>query len=65
MRFSKALTLLFVYLRLTGYIDWSFWLVSLPVLIDLAFIIIDKEMPRLEAWVERKKAELEKESQQP
>ena len=30
MKFFGSLTILFVGLKLTGYIDWSWWLVLLP-----------------------------------
>jgi len=31
MKFFGLLTVLFVGLKLTGYIDWSWWLVLLPM----------------------------------
>jgi hypothetical protein len=33
MNFLSVLTLIFITLKLTNYIDWSWWLVSLPFLI--------------------------------
>lgn len=38
MGFTEVLTLIFITLKLTGYIDWSWWLVLSPTLI--AFILL-------------------------
>ena len=38
MGFTEVLTLIFITLKLTGYIDWSWWLVLSPTLI--VFIIL-------------------------
>lgn len=35
--FPMALTLLFIGLKLTGYIDWSWWGICLPILIAWIF----------------------------
>jgi ABC-type antimicrobial peptide transport system permease subunit len=44
MGFLSALTLVFIALKLTDYIDWSWWLVLMPTLIHvgavLTFIVI-------------------------
>lgn len=36
MSFLPALTLVFIVLKLTSFIDWSWWLVLAPTLIPLA-----------------------------
>lgn len=64
MRFPKALGLLFIYLRLTGQIDWSFWLVTAPIWIDFVFALLELYLPKLEAWAKRKQEELERELQE-
>jgi len=38
--FLGTLTLIFVVFKLLGYIDWSWWLVFLPVLIGLGISIL-------------------------
>lgn len=38
--FVGALTILFIGLKLTGYIAWSWWWVLSPVWISLVFLII-------------------------
>lgn len=38
--FLGALTLLFIVLKLTGYIDWSWWWVLSPFWIPLALVVI-------------------------
>lgn len=38
--FGGALTILFVALKLTGYIDWSWWWVLSPIWITVAFILL-------------------------
>lgn len=40
MGFFEVLTLIFVVLKLTGQIDWSWWLVLLPEIIAVAIYII-------------------------
>lgn len=40
MGFCEFLTILFVGLKLIGYIDWSWWLVLLPELIAIGLYII-------------------------
>ncbi|WP_426458436.1 hypothetical protein [Staphylococcus nepalensis] len=40
MGFAEILTLIFIILRLTNVIDWSWWLVLLPELIALSIYII-------------------------
>ncbi len=40
MGFAEILTLVFIILRLTNVIDWSWWLVLLPELIALSIYII-------------------------
>jgi hypothetical protein len=37
LSFTSILTLIFVLCKLTHYIDWSWWWVLSPVLIDAAF----------------------------
>jgi hypothetical protein len=37
---TSLLTIVFVILKLTGVIDWSWWLVLLPTLIPLGFGLI-------------------------
>jgi hypothetical protein len=38
--FFGMLTILFIGLKLTGFIDWSWWLVLLPILIPLGIIAL-------------------------
>jgi len=38
--FWNYLTLLFIALKLTNYIDWSWWLVLSPMLILISFILM-------------------------
>lgn len=38
--FLGLLAILFIGLKLTGYITWSWWLVLLPILIPLALVIL-------------------------
>jgi hypothetical protein len=38
MGLTEVLTLIFVVLKLTGAIDWSWWLVLSPTLVGLAFV---------------------------
>jgi hypothetical protein len=40
MNLLSCLTLLFVGLKLTDFIDWSWWLVLLPTLIPLSLAIV-------------------------
>jgi len=40
MKFAEALLVLFIALKLTGYIDWSWWLVMSPFLIPAAFAVV-------------------------
>jgi hypothetical protein len=40
MGFMSALTLVFVVLKLTDYIDWSWWLVLLPTLLHVGLAIV-------------------------
>ena len=40
MNFFNVLTILFIGLKLTNYIDWSWWLVLAPSIISLIFTII-------------------------
>jgi len=42
MNLAKWLFLLFLGLKLTDYIDWPWWLVAMPMFIDLGFRIIGK-----------------------
>jgi len=37
--FTGMLTILFIGLKLTGYINWSWWLVLFPLWIGLALVI--------------------------
>lgn len=38
--FLSLLTLLFVALKLTGFIDWSWWFVVMPSLIHAAVVLL-------------------------
>lgn len=38
--FGAGLQLLFIGLKLTGYITWSWWCVFLPTLIPLGIVIV-------------------------
>ena len=38
--FSGLLTILFIGLKLTNHIDWSWWWVLSPIWISLSFIIL-------------------------
>jgi membrane protein YdbS with pleckstrin-like domain len=38
--FMGLLTLVFITLKLTGYINWSWWLVLLPMIISISFAVI-------------------------
>lgn len=38
--FLGLLTIVFIVLKLTKYIDWSWWWVLSPVLIPIAFVIV-------------------------
>lgn len=40
MGFLEVLTLVFIVLKLTGVIDWSWWLVVLPELIAVGIYIV-------------------------
>lgn len=40
MGFAEILTLIFIVLKLTNVIDWSWWLVLLPEIIALSIYII-------------------------
>ncbi|MDA2738418.1 hypothetical protein PDQ75_25015 [Bacillus cereus group sp. Bc015] len=40
MGIIEALTLLFITLKLTGFIDWSWWLVLLPEIIAIILYLI-------------------------
>ena len=40
LNFLQAATLLFVGLQLTGYIDWPWWRLVLPVIIESSFRLI-------------------------
>lgn len=48
----SLLTILFVGLKLTGYIDWNWWLVLAPTLFHVAFVVV---MISLAAFVGLKK----------
>lgn len=48
----SLLTILFVALKLTGYIDWSWWFVVMPTLIHATFVLV---MLSLAAFVGLKK----------
>ena len=37
--FSNLLTLIFVTLKLTGFINWSWWLVLSPLLVSFVILI--------------------------
>ena len=36
----SLLTILFVALKFTGFIDWSWWLVVAPTLVHIAFFLL-------------------------
>lgn len=38
--FLQALALIFIFLKLTGQIDWSWWLVISPVLIPITLELV-------------------------
>jgi len=38
--FLPLLTLIFITLKLTGYITWSWWLVLLPMVIPLSILFV-------------------------
>lgn len=38
--FTGLLTIVFIVLKLTGYIDWSWWWVLSPVWISIAFVAL-------------------------
>ena len=38
MGFTEVLTLIFITLKLTGYIDWSWFYVLLPTIISLSIV---------------------------
>lgn len=38
--FLSLLTLLFVALKLTGFIDWSWWFVVMPTLIHASVVLL-------------------------
>ena len=38
--FCGALGLLFIGIKLSGSIDWSWWLVLLPLYLPLAFVVV-------------------------
>ncbi|MBZ5212950.1 MULTISPECIES: hypothetical protein [Bacillus] len=40
MGFLELLTLIFILLKVFGQIDWSWWLVFLPVIVSFSFYII-------------------------
>lgn len=40
MSFMSVLALLFIGLKLTNYIDWSWWLVTAPLYIPAIIVII-------------------------
>ena len=40
MSFLDVLTIVFVVLKLTNYIDWSWWWVLSPIWIPLALIVL-------------------------
>ena len=40
MAFSTLLTVAFVVLKLVGVIDWSWWWVVSPLLINIVFVLI-------------------------
>ena len=38
--FFSLLAILFIALKLTGYIDWSWWFVLMPVYIPVVLVIV-------------------------
>lgn len=40
MGFAELLTIVFVVLKLTGFIGWSWWLVLLPTIISVSLYIL-------------------------
>ena len=40
--FLKLLTLLFIGLKLTGFIGWSWWFVTMPLMVSfLLFLVVE------------------------
>ena len=40
LTFWGALQVLFIGLKLTGYIDWPWWQVFLPIIINLVIVVV-------------------------
>ena len=40
MMLLSLLTVLFIALKLTGFIDWSWWLVVAPTLFHVTFVLV-------------------------
>jgi hypothetical protein len=55
--FAKQLTLLFIGLKLTHYIDWSWIWITAPLWIAVTFVVLDRRILNLTAWLDKSLAE--------
>ena len=55
MGFAEILTLIFITLKLTGNVDWSWWVVFLPELVALGFYLVTLLAIGVTALVVRKR----------
>jgi hypothetical protein len=46
MKFFDALLILFIGLKLTGYIDWSWWLVFSPLMFTFGLYVVIEYVKR-------------------
>ena len=51
--FVGLLTILFIGLKLTGYIAWSWWLVFSPILVAAAFVLLIGILLIAYAWADK------------
>jgi hypothetical protein len=51
MSFLKALTLLFIGLQLTGQIDWSWWYVLSPLIVESCKEVILRLIKQNTTWL--------------
>jgi len=54
--FVGALQVLFIGLKLAGFIDWPWWQVLLPVVIEVAIIAVLLVLIGVEAYMEYKRS---------
>lgn len=54
MTFFSLLQLIFITLKLTNYIDWSWWLVLLPIEIFVGLILLYVILTFLANWLEER-----------